>query len=138
MGTTIAPLYLLDTNIVVYIQRGMTGVIQRLVEVGPKRVAISVMVLAELAYGVEKSIHQERNRKALQAAASELTVLPWEQNAIWHYARQYHRLKTMGMLIGHMDLLIAAHALAFDAVLVTNNTREFERIEGLRLENWVA
>jgi tRNA(fMet)-specific endonuclease VapC len=96
------------------------------------------LVVAELAYGVEKSTQQASNRERLEQLLLEMTVLPWTHKAMWHYARHFHALRQKGQPIGHMDLLIASQALAEDAVLVTNNTREFERIEGLKLENWAA
>jgi tRNA(fMet)-specific endonuclease VapC len=132
-----ASLYLLDTNMVIYIQRGVPSVLQHLVVAGRQRVALPSLVVAELAYGVETSTQQVRNRERLEQFLLEMTVLPWTHKAMWHYAKHFHALRQKGQLIGHMDLLIASQALAEDAVLVTNNTREFERIEGLKLENWV-
>ena len=132
------PMHLLDTNMVIYIQRGIPSVLQKLVTLGRQRVALPSLVVAELAYGVEKSMHQARNRERLEQLLLEFTVLPWTHSAMWHYARHFHELRQHGQLIGHMDLLIASQALAEGATLVTNNTREFERIEGLKLENWVA
>ena len=129
--------FMLDTNMVIYIQRGVPNVVARLNELGSDRVVLSALVAAELAYGVEKSHHQARNRKVLELFLSEVRVLPWTQDAMWHYARQQHSLRSTGKSIGELDLLIGCHALALDAVCVTNNTREFERIEGLKLENWV-
>ncbi|MBS3996365.1 MAG: type II toxin-antitoxin system VapC family toxin [Hydrogenophaga sp.] len=131
-----ATLYLLDTNMVIYIQRGVPSVLARLNELGAERVALSSIVVAELAYGVEKSLHKTRNRKVLELFLSEVRVLPWTQEAMWHYAQHNHALRTSGQRIGEMDLLIGCHALALDAVCVTNNTREFECIDGLKLENW--
>lgn len=133
-----ASLYLLDTNMVIYIQRGVPSVLRQLVAAGRQRVALPSLVVAELAYGVEKSTHQALNRQRLEQLLLEMTVLPWSHTAMWHYARHFHALRQKGQLIGHMDLLIASQALAEDAVLVTNDTREFERIEGLKLENWAA
>jgi len=130
-------LYLLDTNMVIYIQRGEPSVLQKLTVLGRQRVALPSLVVAELAYGVEKSTQQLRNRERLEQLLMEMTVLPWAHTAMWHYARHFHALRQKGKPIGHMDLLIASQALAEDATLVTNNTREFERIEGLKLENWV-
>lgn len=131
-------LYLLDTNMVIYLQRGIPSVMQKLLVLGRQGVALPSLVVAELAYGVEKSTHQARNRDRLEQLLLEFTVLPWAHTAMWHYARHFHALRQKGQTIGHMDLLIAAQALAEDATLVTNNMREFERIEGLKLENWVA
>ena len=130
-------LYMLDTNMVIYIQRGVPNVVARLNELGSDRVVLSALVAAELAYGVEKSDYKARNRKVLELFLSEVRVLPWTQDAIWHFARQQHELRSTGQSIGELDLLIGGHALALDAVCVTNNMREFERIEGLKLENWV-
>jgi tRNA(fMet)-specific endonuclease VapC len=131
-------LYLLDTNMVIYIQRGVPSVLSRLNELGAQHVALSSIVVAELAYGVEKSANRQRNRKVLEVFLSEVRVLPWAGDAMWHYARHNHALRRSGQRIGEMDLLIGCHALALNAVCVTNNTREFERIEGLKLENWVT
>jgi len=136
--TADATLYLLDTNILVYASKGNPCVLDRLREAGKQRVVIPALVAAELAYGVEKSARPARNREVLEDLLREFTVLPWTQQAIWHYARHYHRLRETGRLIGHMDLLIATQALSLQATLVTNNTREFERIDGLRLEDWAA
>ena len=130
------PMHLLDTNMVIYIQRGIPSVLQKLVTLGRQRVALPSLVVAELAYGVEKSTHQARNRERLEQLLVEFTVLPWTHSAMWHYARHFHALRQHGQLIGHMDLLIASQALAEGATLVTNNTREFERVPGLRVENW--
>jgi len=131
-----ASLYLLDTNMVIYIQRGVPSVVARLNELGAQRVALSSIVVAELAYGVEKSLHKTRNRQVLELFLSEVRVLPWSMDAMWHYAHHKQALRTAGQSIGELDLLIGCHALALDAVCVTNNTREFERIDGLKLENW--
>ncbi len=131
-------LHLLDTNMVIYMQRGAPGVLQKLLALGPQGVALPALVVAELAYGVEKSVHQARNRERLEQLLLEFTVLPWTHAAMWHYARHFHALRQKGLPIGHMDLLIASQTLAADAILVTNNTQEFARIDGLKLENWVA
>ena len=130
-------LYLLDINIVIYMRRGVPRVLEHLAAAGRQQVALPSLVVAELAYGVEKSLYPERNRQTLERLLLEMTVLPWTHAAMWHYARHCHQLRRQGRPIGQMDLLIAAQALAEDAILVTNNTREFERIDGLQLENWL-
>lgn len=129
-------LYLLDTNMLIYASKGMFGIREKFYEKGYDSLAIPALVAAELAYGVEKSTRQAHNRQLLDGLLSQFRVLPWPQAAIWHFARQFHALKTAGTPIGNMDLLIASQALAEEAILVTNNTREFERVEGLKLENW--
>jgi tRNA(fMet)-specific endonuclease VapC len=131
------PLYLLDSNIIIYAQRGNAQVLQRMEQVGRDQIVLSSLVVAELAYGVEKSQHREPNRAALQNLLSTFHIHDWDESAAWIYAQHYHRLRAAGTPIGLVDLLIGCHALALDAVCVTNNIREFERIEGLRLENWV-
>ena len=132
------PLYLLDSNILIYAQRGDSKVLERMKQVGRDHMVLSSLVVAELAYGVEKSLHKERNRSALHQLLSTFNILDWDESAAWVYAAHYHRLRTAGTPIGIVDLQIGCHALALDAVCVTNNTREFERIEGLKLENWVS
>lgn len=121
---------------VIYIQRGVPSVLQQLAALGRSRVALPALVAAELAYGVEKSAYPAENRRVLEQFLLRMTVAPWTHGAMWHYARNYHALKLSGQMIGQNDLLIGCQALAEDAVLVTNNTREFERVEGLKLENW--
>jgi tRNA(fMet)-specific endonuclease VapC len=130
-------LYLLDSNIIIYAQRGHANVLKRMGDAGPDRIVLSSLVVAELAYGVEKSTHKERNQLALQNLLSTFNVQDWDASAAWLYASHYHRLRTAGTTIGILDLQIGCHALALNAVCVTNNTREFERIEGLTLENWL-
>jgi tRNA(fMet)-specific endonuclease VapC len=130
--------YFLDTNMVIYIQRGVPSVLQKLAALGRSRVALPALVAAELAYGVEKSAYPAENRRVLELFLQRMTVSPWAHDVMWHYARTYHSLKTSGQMIGQNDLLIGCQVLAEDGVLVTNNTREFERIEGLKLENWVG
>ena len=130
--------YLLDTNICIYaINQRSRSVVDRLKHEGRGNLAVSTIVAAELAFGVEKSVRSD-TKQMLQLFLSSLHVLPWGESAIWHYARQRKSLRQAGTPIGEMDLLIASQALGEDLVLVTNNTREFERVEGLKLENWVA
>lgn len=132
------PLYLLDTNILVFISKLAPPVLKKITEIDRRHIAVPALVAAEMAYGVEKSLHKERNRISLEFLLSGYKILPWTHLAMWHYARQYQRLREAGRLIGHIDLLIAAQALSLDAVLVTNNTREFNLVEGLRVEDWTA
>ena len=129
--------YLLDTNICIYaINQRSDTVVKRLKSEGRTNLTTSALVAAELAFGAEKS-NRSDTKQQLLIFLSGLQVLPWRESAIWHYARQRRLLREAGTPIGEMDLLIACHALGEDLTLVTNNTREFERIEGLKLENWV-
>ena len=129
--------YLLDSNICIYlINNRPAHVRDRLVMAGQGNVGISALAFAELAFGVTKSL-QPQSRQKLEDFIDKLTVLPWPKLAVWHYARTRQALESTGRRISEMNLLIASHALAEDLIVVTNNTREFERVEGLKLENWV-
>ena len=132
--------YLLDTNICIYaMNRSSRGVMQKMLDVGSDALAISSMVAAELAFGVARSneAYRAKNKQSLQRFIASIEVLPWTHAAMWHFGDQRQRLKLAGQPIAEIDLLIGAQALASDLVVVTNNTKEFERIEGLKLENWV-
>jgi tRNA(fMet)-specific endonuclease VapC len=132
-------LYLLDTNICAYfISRKYPSVTAKFRQHDPGDLVISSIVAGELAYGVENSARIESNRQNLELFLSKLRVLAYDESAMWHFGFHKAKLKKAGTKIGELDLLIGCHALALGAVLVTNNTREFERIEGLKLENWVA
>ena len=132
-------LYLLDTNICAYfMSRKYPSVTAKFRQHEPGDLIISSIVAGELAYGVENSTRIESNRQNLELFLSKLRVVAWDETAVWHFGLHKAKLKKAGTKIGELDLLIGCHALALDAVLVTNNTREFERIEGLKLENWVA
>ncbi|WP_020560419.1 type II toxin-antitoxin system tRNA(fMet)-specific endonuclease VapC [Thiofilum flexile] len=130
-------MYLLDTNICMYIiNHKPQQVFERFRQFRLGQLAVSSITASELAFGVEKS-GSERNKQALIKFLTPLEILPYDEQAIWHYAKLRHQLQSKGHGIGSLDMLIAAHALALDAVLVSNNLKEFERIEGLKLENWV-
>ncbi|MFM9901542.1 MAG: type II toxin-antitoxin system VapC family toxin [Polaromonas sp.] len=128
--------YMLDSNICIYaLNATHRSVLEKFREHGPQSLGISAVVAAELAFGAENS-NRPANRDALNEFLQTVTVLAWEPSAIWHYARIRKQLKEVGILISAMDLLIASHALELNLTLVTNNTREFERVDGLKLENW--
>jgi tRNA(fMet)-specific endonuclease VapC len=130
--------YLLDTNICIYIiNRRPPSVFARFEALRVGEVGISSISGAELDYGVSKSA-SARNRQALDKFLAPLDVLPFDADAMRCYGQLCSRLERAGTPIGALDQLIAAHALALDVVLVSNNLREFERIPGLRLENWVS
>ncbi len=128
---------LLDTNICIYIINSRPPeVLERFHRYRLGEIGVSSVVAAELSYGVAKS-RSGRNRKALEMFLAPLEVLPFDEQAVWAYGELRARLEASGNPIGSLDTLIAAHALSIDAVLATNNLREFARVEGLRLENWV-
>jgi len=130
-------IYLLDTNICIYIINNKPPhVFEKFKQYQLGQLSISSISASELAFGVEKS-GSLRNKNALDKFLAPLDVLPYDESAIWHYAKLRQSLQSKGQMIGSLDMLIAAHALALDTVLVTNNMKEFERIDGLKLENWV-
>lgn len=130
--------YLLDTNICIYIiNEQPTQVLQRLIQAGRESLAISTITVAELAFGVAKSTRAD-SRVKLENFLSKFPILDWGQDAAWVYGNVRKTLEAKGQRIGERDLLLACQALSLDITMVTNNTREFERIEGLKLENWVA
>ena len=130
--------YMLDTNICIYaIKNKPEKVLKTLKEKMNDGICISAITLAELAHGVEKSAARDKNRAALLRFLSILNVLPFDDLAAAEYGEVCADLQRKGTPIGTMDMLIAAHAKTEGLILVTNNTREFERVEGLTLENWV-
>ena len=94
-------------------------------------------MVAELAFGVAKS-NSTRNRQALEMFLAPLNILPFDANAAWVYGDFRTELERCGKPIGSMDTMIAAHALSQQATLITNNTREFSKVSGLQLDNWVV
>ncbi len=129
--------YLLDTNILSHLIRYPQGqVFQHIVDVGEESVCTSIIVACELRFGVVKS-GSYRLVQQLERILEFLTVLPLESTVDKHYALIRKHLEQAGTPIGPNDLLIAAHSLALDLTLVTANIREFERVPGLKLENWL-
>lgn len=132
-----ASCYLLDTNTCIYIiNRRPAKVFERFAGLQIGEIAISSITGAELAFGVAKS-NSPRNQQALDKFLAPLEILPFGENAMYHYGSLRTDLERRGTPIGALDLLIAAHALALNATLVSNNLREFQRVEGLALENWL-
>lgn len=129
---------LLDTNICIYIINAKPPeVLARfhLYQVGD--VGLCSVVAAELAFGVAKS-GSTRNRQALDMFLAPLQILPFDTAAVWAYGDLRADLERRGTPIGSLDTMIAAHALSLHAALVTNNTREFAKVPGLQLNNWVT
>ncbi len=130
-------MYMLDTNICIYaIKNKPARVLDRLKREMEHGLCISSITLAELEYGVRHSAHVAQNEQALLRFLVILSVLPFSAVAASEYGEIRNCLARQGTPIGSLDMLIAAHARAEDLVLVTNNVREFERVPGLKLENW--
>lgn len=129
---------LLDTNICIYIINAKPpAVLARFRQYHLGEIGLCSVVAAELAYGVAKS-GSARNRQALEMFLAPLTILPFDETAIWAYGELRAHLERRGTPIGSLDTMIAAHALSQQALLVTNNTREFAKVPGLQLDNWVS
>ena len=131
--------YLLDTNICIYaLKRRSTEVLAQLRAVGPDAVALSVITVLELRQGAERSSKRKQAHERLDFFLSPMTVLPFQEEDARIAARIRMYLSGKGEKIGDLDSLIASQALARDLILVTNNVREFERVPGLEVENWVS
>ncbi|MFM7454951.1 MAG: type II toxin-antitoxin system VapC family toxin [Cyanobium sp.] len=129
---------LLDTNICIYIINAKpAAVLKRFRQYRIGEIGVCSVVAAELAYGVAKS-GSLRNHQALEMFLAPLTLLPFDEPAAWAYGELRAVLERKGTTIGSLDMLIAAHALSQQALLVTNNTDEFTRVPGLQLDNWVV
>ncbi len=130
---------MLDTNICIYIlNKRPIHVIQKLEELQDAKVLLSSIVVCELQYGIEKSQTPEKNRLRLQNFLIDFMLEPPSVEAGIQAGIIRSTLEKLGKPIGNYDYLIAAHALELGATLVTNNIKEFQRVEGLRLENWFA
>jgi tRNA(fMet)-specific endonuclease VapC len=132
------PLYMLDTNIVSDLIKNPQGrVAGKIAEIGERNVVSSIIVAAELRFGAAKR-GAPRLTEQVEAIIDALTILPLQVPADTHYGQIRNALEQKGQIIGANDLLIASHALSMECVLVTANVAEFERVEGLVLENWLG
>ena len=132
-------LHLLDTDTASYLIKGRTPQVEeRLATIPPSMICISVVTQAELLYGLKALPPAHRLHAGVRQFLKIVRILPWDSAAAEFYADIRHQLVTKGQTIGEMDMMIAAHALAAGAVLVTNNTKHFKRIRApLALVNWV-
>jgi len=131
--------YLLDTNICIYlIKKNPPQVLQQFRSHSVGDIGVSSITVAELQYGVQKSQYTEQNQRALEQFLVPLVVASFDEQAAVEYGKIRAALEAQGTPIGALDMLIAAHALSLGATLVTNNVREFSRVPGLQLVNWVT
>lgn len=131
--------YMLDTNIYIFIIKNKPAqVLEHLKAKHEAGLAISSITLAELEHGVQASAFPEKNALALMQFMVIADCLPFTHEAAVEYGKIRADLQKRGNLIGPLDLLIAAHAKSEGLILVTNNTREFERVDGLKIEDWVS
>ncbi|MCP4357012.1 MAG: type II toxin-antitoxin system VapC family toxin [Chloroflexi bacterium] len=129
--------YLLDTNICIYIiKRKPANVLNKFTSFQIDEIGISAIVVAELTFGVQKSAYPERNQLALEHFLQPFEIINFDYKAASSYGIIRQQLQSIGRPIGPLDMLIAAQALSLKVTLVTNNVREFDRVQGLTVENW--
>ena len=129
--------YMLDTNICIYaIKHKPEKVFQKLQKVDPAEVCVSSVTYAELVHGVEKSAAIEKNRLALSMLFANIEILDFDVAAADHYGKIRAELEKKGTPIGPLDMMIAGHARSLGLIIVTNNVKEFSRVEDLLIENW--
>ena len=131
--------YLLDTNIISYFIKGINASLVQRMQAGvdAQDIAISVITRAELRYGVEMMNKFDKRRKRIDLLLEELPAIPWSIKAADEFGRIRAHLHRQGTPNGDLDTQIAAHALAEKLILVTHNTRHFENVPNLKLEDWV-
>ena len=131
-------MYMLDTDICIYIiKKKPRSVLNYFQKLQPGELFMSAVTFAELMNGAKKSQQVEHNMARLNELAEILEVKPFDKKAAIAYGDVRSALEKKGNIIGSNDLLIAAHALSNDYILVTNNEKEFRRVDGLKIENWV-
>ncbi len=130
-------MYMLDTDICVYVLEANNEALEATLAGHAREICISAICHAELWYGVEHFVHADRNRAGLEHFLDRLDVQAFGPEAGRHYGDIREQLNRRGTPIGSNDLLIAAHARSMEATLVTNNVREFSRVPGLEVVNWV-
>ncbi len=131
-------MYLLDTNICIYIiNKNPKTVVDKIKTLKPNQIKLSAISVGELEYGVSKSKYRERNRNALVDFASAFDIIPFDDSDAEVFGLIRSDLEKRGKLIGPYDMQIAAQAISKGLILVTNNTGEFERIRELKIENWI-
>ncbi len=128
---------MLDTNIIIYTIKNKPEIVRAAFKKHHGQMCITTVTLMELVYGAEKSAQPERNLKEIEGFAARLEVLPFDNAAAFHTGQVRAELTKVGKPIGPYDQMIAGHARSQGLILVTNNEKEFKRVSGLRLENWV-
>ncbi|MDO5090549.1 MAG: type II toxin-antitoxin system VapC family toxin [Cardiobacteriaceae bacterium] len=128
--------YLLDTNSIIAISKRHPGILRKIRQYQPGDFAIPAIVYFELAYGAHHSQKIQENLQTLEQLPFE--ILPFGQNDAWHAGQIRADLKRKGTPIGAYDILIAGQAIAQELILLTHNTKEFSRVKGLQIEDWLA
>ena len=132
-------LYMLDTDTCAFVlRRTSDSLLERIQAVPVVQQVMSVVTYAELLYGIQLSSKKKANQAAVDALASHVAILELSQDAARHYALIRADLKKRGCMVGANDLMVAAHARSLGAIVVTNNTKDFARVKGLKVENWMS
>lgn len=129
--------YMLDTNIIIYAIRNRPERVRDAFKLHDGQMCISSITLGELVYGAERSSQPERNLADINGLIARLDVAPFEERAAEHFGQVRAELYRLGQPIGPYDMMIAGHARSMGLILVTNNEKEFARVAGLRIDNWV-
>jgi tRNA(fMet)-specific endonuclease VapC len=129
--------FMLDTNIIIYIMKNRPKQVKDRFTLHNGQMCISSVTLGELVFGAEHSQQTDRNLADIEEMTARIEVLPFEDKAAYHFGRIRSDLYRMGRPIGPYDMMIAGHARASAMILVTNNGKEFERVPGLQVENWI-
>ena len=129
--------YMLDTNILIYAIKNRPKRIREAFKQHSDYLSMSSVTLGELIYGAERSARITRNLQDIEGLAARMDVVPFDYHAATHFGQIRAELSKKGKPIGPYDSMIAAHARALGLILVTNNIREFKRVPGLRVENWM-
>lgn len=130
--------YLLDTNICIYIiKKKPRNLVEKFKNFNIFDITISSITFSELEYGIQKSKFSKKNRIALHQFLSPIEILPYDSKCAFYYGKIRQFLEKKGEIIGPLDILIASHCMALDYVLITNNEKEFRRIPGLKIANWL-
>jgi tRNA(fMet)-specific endonuclease VapC len=128
---------MMDTDVCVFVMRERPPSLRERFRSSADQLCISSVTLGELLYGAEKSTERLRNLEVVESFAARMEILPFGERAAEHYGQIRAQLERVGQRAGAHDMMIGGHARSESLVMVTNNVREFERIEGLRIENWL-
>jgi tRNA(fMet)-specific endonuclease VapC len=129
--------YMLDTNIVIYTIKNRPEEVREAFKQYDGQMCISTVTVGELIFGAERSNQAEKNMEILEGMFARLDVLAFDTQAAAHFGQLRAELYSKGKPIGPYDMMIAGHARAMGLIMITNNLREFQRVPGLRVENWV-
>ncbi len=129
--------YMLDTNIVIYTIKNRPAQVREIFKQHEGQMCMSSVSLGELIFGAERSSQTERNLADINGMVARMEVAAFEEHAAEHFGQLRAELYSIGQPIGPYDMMIAGHARSMGLILVTNNTAEFARVPGLRLENWI-